>query len=342
MLKAFPDAPLHTSLYLQDQTYPEFANAEIRPMALDRVGLLRKHHRLALPLLAPTFSRCRIDADVVLCSSSGWAHGVATSGRKIVYCYSPARWLYQSQRYLKNYRSPIGASLGLLRPSLKRWDRRAALSADRYLTSSDVVQQRISDIYGIDAEVLSPPHIIDVDGTRREVAGVEPGAFVAVSRLMAYKNLDKVVEAFTALPDHRLVVVGEGPERERLASAAGGNVRFVGNVDDTELRWLYASCSGIISASHEDFGLTPLEAAAFGKPSVVLRWGGYEKTVIEHRTGVFFDLPTASSVADGVKRFGSYSWDASVLRAHAARYDEASFIASLRAVVSEVATDRCP
>jgi len=337
MLKAFPDAPLHTSLYLQDQTYPEFADADIRPMVLNRVGMLRRHHRLALPLLAPTFSRYQVDADVVLCSSSGWAHGVATSGRKVVYCYSPARWLYQSRRYLRNYKSAVGASLGLLRPPLKRWDHRAALSADRYLTSSDVVQQRIGAIYGIDAEVLSPPHTIEVDAFQQGLAGVEPGAFAVVSRLVAYKNVDKVVEAFAALPDHRLVVVGDGPERERLESMAGGNVQFVGTIDDAELRWLYASCSGIISASHEDFGLIPLEAAAFGKPAVVLRWGGHEETVVEQRTGVFFDDPSASSVADGVRRFVSCTWDASALRAHAAQYDEASFVASLRAVIAEEA-----
>lgn len=337
MLKAFPEAQLHTSLYFQDQTFPEFADTDIRTMGLNRVGLLRRHHRLALPLLAPTFSRYQVDADVVLCSSSGWAHGVATSGRKVVYCYSPARWLYQSKRYLRNYRSPVGASLSLLRPPLRHWDRRAAQSAHRYLTSSEVVQQRIRSIYGIDADVLSPPHTVDVDGIQQEIAGVESGAIIAVARLMAYKNVDKVIEGFADLPDHRLVVVGDGPERRRLESSAGSNVRFVGTVNDAELRWLYASCSGVISASHEDYGLTPLEAAAFGKPAIVLRWGGHEETVVEHRTGVFFDVPTPSSIADGVERFSSYTWDASALRAHAAQYDETAFTDCLRAVVEEEA-----
>ena len=335
MLKAFPNASLHTSLYHQDQTFPEFADADVRPMGLNHIGPLRRHHRLALPFLAPAFSRYRVDADVVLCSSSGWAHGVQTPGRKIVYCHSPARWLYQSHRYLRNSRSPVGVSLKLLKPSLLRWDQRAAHSAHRYLVNSGVVKGRVRKIYGIDADVLFPPHNIDVNGLQQEVAGVRPGALLVVSRLPSYKNVDKVVEAFAALPDLQLVVVGTGPERERLEALAGKNVQFIGTVDDAELRWLYASCSGIVSASHEDYGLTPLEAAAFGKPAVVLRWGGYEETVVEHQTGVFFDLPTPAAVADGVRRLASRRWDASVLRAHATTFGEAAFIDRLRTVVCE-------
>jgi glycosyltransferase involved in cell wall biosynthesis len=335
MLKAFPGATLHTSLYCQDQTFPEFADADVRTLSLDRIGTLRRHHRLALPLLAPAFSRHRVDADVVLCSSSGWAHGVATTGRKIVYCHSPARWLYQSDRYLRNSRSSVGASLHLLKRPLLRWDQQAARSAHRYLTNSEVVRRRVSDAYGIDAQVLSPPHIVDVDGTRREVAGVEPGSLLVVSRLMAYKNVDKVVDAFAELPDRRLVVVGVGPERERLEAMAGRNVSFAGLVEDAELRWLYATCAGIVSASHEDYGLTPIEAAAFGKPAVVLRWGGYEETVIEPDTGIFFDVPSREAVADGIRRLQARAWDASALRAHAATFGEATFIRRLRAVVAD-------
>jgi glycosyltransferase involved in cell wall biosynthesis len=335
MLKAFPGAPLHTSLYCQDETYPEFADADVRPMSLDRIGLLRRHHRCALPLLAPAFSHHRVDADVVLCSTSGWAHGVATAGGKIVYCHSPARWLYQSDRYLRTSGPWVGRSLQLLREPLLRWDQRSARSARRYLTNSAVVQRRVREAYGIEAEVLFPPHSIDVAGTQKEVNGVEPGAVLAVSRLLAYKNVDAVVGAFAELPEERLVVVGVGPERERLQSAATANVRFVGMVDDAELRWLYASCGGIASASHEDYGLTPLEAAAFGKPAAVLRWGGYEETVVEGQTGVFFDVATPAAVTEGIRRLRRHPWDPGALQAHAARFSEASFIARLRRIVAD-------
>ena len=100
MRRAFPSAPLYTSLYDPQGTFPEFQDAEVRTSSLNRIPGLRQHHRAALPLLAPTFSRFRIDAGVALCSSSGWAHGARVTGRKVVYCHTPARWLYQSDRYL--------------------------------------------------------------------------------------------------------------------------------------------------------------------------------------------------------------------------------------------------
>ena len=104
MAAALPGAPLYTSLYEPASTYEEFGSIDIRTSPLDRVALLRRKHRLALPLLAATFSRMHVDADVVLCSSSGWAHGARTDGRKIVYCHSPAKWLYAPDRYFNGER----------------------------------------------------------------------------------------------------------------------------------------------------------------------------------------------------------------------------------------------
>lgn len=98
--RAFPDAPIYTSLYDPAGTFPEFGAADVQPLPLNLLAPLRRRHRLALGLLAPSFSRLRVEADVVVCSSSGWAHGTAATGRKIVYCHAPARWLYQGERYL--------------------------------------------------------------------------------------------------------------------------------------------------------------------------------------------------------------------------------------------------
>ena len=290
MLKAFPGAPLHTALYEPDRTYPEFARTDVQTMALDKFKPLRRNHRLALPLLAPAFLRLRVDAETVLCSSSGWAHGVRTTGRKIVYCYSPARWLYDGGRYLGGRHGVARLALGPLRPGLVRWDHRAAFTADRYLTLSSAVQQKIRAVYGIDADILHPPPNLDPLGPQERVGDMEPGFFLCVSRLMAYKNVDAVVGAFAELPGERLVVVGAGPERRRLEAVGGINVRFLGSVPDEQLRWLFSASIGIVAASYEDYGLTPLEGLTFGKPGVVLRAGGFLDTVIEGETGVFFDL----------------------------------------------------
>jgi glycosyltransferase involved in cell wall biosynthesis len=335
MMKAFPGAPVHTSLFHPEGTFPEFGTADVRMSHLDRFGVLRRNHRLAVPLLAPAFSTRRIDAEVVLCSSSGWAHGVRTTGRKIVYCYSPARWLYQGDRYIGAGRSLQKGALAVMRPPLLRWDRRQALSADRYVTLSSVVRERIREAYGIDAEVLPPPHTVDPQGPMRERSGIDAGFFLCIARLLPYKNVDAVIAAFGELPGEHLVVVGTGPEADRLARSAGGNVSMLGTVTDDELRWLYRSCTAVVSASHEDYGLTPVEAAAFGKPAAVLRGGGFLDTVVEDQTGVYFDRPEPRDIAGAIRRILAGAWPAEALKAHAARFDEAHFICRLREVVSE-------
>jgi glycosyltransferase involved in cell wall biosynthesis len=344
MLRAFPDAPLYTSLFEPEDTFPEFGAADVRTLPLDRVPLLRGSHRLALPLLAPAFSRLTVAADVVLCSSSGWAHGTRTSGRKVVYCHSPARWLYQADRYLRTRGATARAMLRALRPHLLRWDRHAAASAHRYLANSTAVQARIRSVYGIEAEVLPPPPALAREGGAHPVDGLEPGFVLCVSRLLPYKNVDAVVRAFGDLPGEWLAVVGSGPDEARLRGAAGANVTFLGSVGDERLRWLYANSAGLVAASYEDYGLTPLEAAAFGKPAAVLRWGGFLDTVAEGRTGIFFDHPDPAEIRDAILELGRRRWDARDMRAHADRYSETRFVERLREIVREEAgmTEKSP
>ena len=261
----FPGAPVHTSLYDPDGTFPEFAELDVRTLPLDRSAVLRAHHRLALPLLAPAFSKLNVQADVTVCSSSGWAHGASTTGRKVVYCHTPARWLYQPDRYLAGQSKVSAAVLSLISPSLRRWDRRAAASADRYLVNSHAVRQRVSDLYGIDAEVVPPPVDVDPQADQEAVPGIEPGFVLCVSRLLPYKNVEAVTAAFGLLPGQRLVVVGSGPLADQITSTSPPNVTVLGRVSDANLRWLYSSSSGLVAASYEDFGLTPVEAASFGR-----------------------------------------------------------------------------
>lgn len=189
-----------------------------------------------------------------------------------------------------------------LRRPLLAWDARAAAGAHRYLANSSAVRDAIRRIYGLEAEVVHPPPTLDPEGPREEVPGIEAGFVICVARLLPYKNVDAVVRAFADLPRERLVVVGDGPEQRRLKAAAGPNVTFAGRVTDAQLRWLYGACLALIAASREDFGLTPLEAASFGKPSAVLRGGGYLDTVVGHETGLFFDVATPRSVAATVQQ----------------------------------------
>jgi glycosyltransferase involved in cell wall biosynthesis len=155
--------------------------------------------------------------------------------------------------------------------------------------------------------------------------------------LLPYKNVASVVEAFRELPAERLVIVGEGPDEEPLIAVAPPNVAFVGRKSDDELAWLYASCVALIAASYEDFGLTPLEAAGFGKPSIVLRAGGYLDTMRE-TTAVFFDQPEPGAIASAVSAAQRVNWSRHDLMNHAAGFAEPRFIDQLRAVVHDVVT----
>ncbi len=332
---AFPAAPLATSLYDPAGTFPEFDHLDIRTLPLDRLPPLRTHHRLALPLLAPAFSRLHIEADVTVCSSSGWAHGARASGRKIVYCHTPARWLYQPERYLAGSPPTAARLLSWVTPPLRRWDQRAAASAHRYLVNSNAVRRRVADLYGIEAEVLPPPVDVDPAAPRQVVPGVEPGFLLCVSRLLPYKNVEGVAEAFRLLPDHRLVIVGTGPLADRIRTRAAANVTTLGRVDDAGLRWLYGASTGLVAASYEDFGLTPVEAAAFGKPTAALRWGGFLDTTVEGETGVFFEQPEPGLIARAVEQLTTTRWQSDALMAHARGYAPERFVERIRTVVAE-------
>jgi glycosyltransferase involved in cell wall biosynthesis len=200
---------------------------------------------------------------------------------------------------------------------------------------SSIVAERIRRVYGRDAEVLPPPTSFDSSGPRRAIAGVDPGFYITVGRLIRHKNTAAVVEAFAALPGAQLVVVGDGPDRQQMIARAPTNVRFVGRVDDDELRWLYANCAGLVSASREDFGLTPLEAGSFGKPSLLLRFGGFLDTMVEDETALFFEAPDPVAIAQAVRRASTESWDERAIRQNVDRFSTPRFEGRLRAILAE-------
>jgi glycosyltransferase involved in cell wall biosynthesis len=336
MADAFPGAPIYTSLYEPDTTFSEFRDLDVRPLWTNRIGALRRDHRRGLPIYPLAFSSTTVDARVTLCSSSGFAHGVRTTGRKVVYCYTPPRWLYdEADTYLAHWSPPIRLAARALSRSLRAWDQRAAHSADETLTSSTAVRDRISRVYGIDARVLAPPVHADIDGEQRPVPGMEPGFLLSIGRLLAYKNVDAVSATMAELPEHHLVVAGAGPERARLEGDAGSNVTFLGEVDEAQLRWLYTHSAGLICASFEDYGLTTLEAAAYGCPTAALHAGGYLDTVVEGVTGAFFDEPVPTKIAPAIRAMVEHDWDADALRRHAAKAEFNSFPQGLQGILAD-------
>ena len=333
---AYPGAPIHTSFYDPDGTFPDFAGLDIHTLPLDRVGALRTRHRLALPLLAPAFSRLTVDAEVAICSSSGWAHGAHVTGRKVVYCHTPARWLYQAsatstapRRRRRPWCRCSAPPLRCVGPEGR--GQRPPLPGQLH-GGPPAGQRPLRDRRrgGAPAGRGRPGRA----GHRGRTAWL-PGFFLCVSRLLPYKNVDAVAEAFRRLPAQRLVVVGSGPMAGALRAAAPPNVTVLGGVDDPSLRWLYRSCAGLVAASHEDFGLTPVEAAGFGKPTAALRWGGFLDTMVEGTTGVFFDRPEPTLIAEAVAELSGTRWSEEALRSHAERFSVARFVRRIGEVVAE-------
>jgi glycosyltransferase involved in cell wall biosynthesis len=341
---AFPEASIHTTVYEPESTFGAFRGTSVVTTALQRVGPLRRNPRLALPLLAPIVSAMRVDARVTVCSSTGWAHGVRATGAKVLYIHNTARWLYQQDEYLDGL--PVWYRLGLapLSGLLRRWDQRAAASADVILVNSRVTQERVRRHWHREAEILHPPPGLDPTGAQRAVAGLEPGFLLTVSRLLPYKRVDSVLAAVAGGPrtgaaPERLVVVGSGPDRDRLASVAPPGTRWLGDVSDEQLRWLYANAEALVTAAHDDFGLTPLEAMQFGTPVVAVREGGFPETVVDGQTGILFDGATGPDVRRGLDQLRTRRWDRQVIEARARAFSPEAFAARLHQLVDGLADD---
>lgn len=332
LMDTFPGTRMISSVHEPNQVRLREDDPQVETSWLNRVPAFRRDPRRALPLLPGAFDRLPItDVDVVLCSSAGFAHGVPTDAPKIVYCHNPPRWLYQPQDYLRDQPWPVRAALTSVRPRLLRWDRRAAASAQRYLVNSTGVRDRVRAVYGIDAQLLPPPVSNNPELPQEAVPGLEPGFFLAVGRPRGYKNIELTCEAFSQLPGERLVVVGGLPAGEWPD-------RFTGltGIRDSQLRWLYAHCSATVAVAHEDFGLTPLEGNALGRPALCLRAGGYLDTIVEGVNGLYIEELTPEAVRVAVRRLQADPLDEGEIRRHADRYSVQSFKASLRSIVDEV------
>lgn len=336
LTRAFPTAPIHTTVYERTTTYRKFSDCDVHTTPLQRIGPLRRNPRLALPLLAPAVQAHAVDAAVTICQSTGWAHGFPTSGVKIVYAHNTARWLYQTDEYLANLPRSYRWGLAPLAPALRSWDRRAAESADVVVAGSGVARDRIRRHWGRDATVIYPPPGLAPDGPQSSIADLEPGFVLSVGRLLPYKRVDLVVDAVRTLPDARLVVVGDGPGAAGLMATASDDVRFIPSVTDAELRWLYANATVLATASQEDLGLTPLEAMGFGTPVVAIAAGGFLETVEAEVSGIFFDAPDPASLRVVLERARTHDWDRDALRRRAEAFSEASFVARFRELVADL------
>jgi glycosyltransferase involved in cell wall biosynthesis len=239
----------------------------------------------------------------------------------VLYCHNPTRFLWQAEEYVdcevKN--RSLSRMVHMASPLLRTMDREAARKFDVIVANSENVRRRIAKCYQRDAQVVYPP--VEVD--RFQVSRRDEGFYLVVSRLVAYKSIERAVEACTAL-GRRLIIVGKGPDRERLQRMAGPTVEFRGHVSDEEMRDLMHRCSALIFPGEEDFGITPVEAQACGKPVLAFKGGGALETVIEGETGRFFDQ-VHTTLADAILASEATLWNPERIRENAERFGEPSF-----------------
>jgi glycosyltransferase involved in cell wall biosynthesis len=328
----FPDADLYTLLHVPGSVSPAIERRRIVTSFIQRLPQAERRYRHYLPLFPAAVRAFDLRGyDLVLSSS----HAVAKSVRvpagalHVCYCFTPMRYVWD---LYDDYFGPrAGLAARLVMPPvaawLRRWDRKTAAGVDQFVAISRFVADRIRRTYGRDADVIYPP--VDVSRFRMDEA---PGDFyLVVSALTPYKRVDLAVEACNRL-GRRLVVVGSGSEARRLRALAGPTVELLGWRDDAQTAELYARCRALLFTPLEDFGITPLEAMAAGRPVIAFGEGGARETVIppgegEPPTGLFFGRQTVEDLVDAIRRFeaSERQFEPKALRRRAEAFDRPLF-----------------
>jgi glycosyltransferase involved in cell wall biosynthesis len=323
----FPDAPIYTSIYDPRRVDAAFQQMDIRTTFMQKLPLVKKHHQPFLPFYP--FAMERIDLrgyDLVLSSSSAFGKGVITRPETmhICYCHTPMRWCWNYDEYVERERlGKIARSiLPFLITGLRVWDQMSALRVDHFIANSPVVAERIQKYYRRDAVVIPPP--VEVSRFAFDPATQPEEYFLIVSRFMPYKRIDLAIEACNRL-QLPLVIIGSGRDEKRLKRIAGPTIRFMGQLSDEEVLQCYARCRAFILPGEEDFGITPLEAQASGRPVIAYGAGGALTSVIDGVTGTYFHEQKVESLAAVLASFDERKYDPQTIRNHALEFDMPRF-----------------
>ncbi|KJS12082.1 MAG: glycosyl transferase [Peptococcaceae bacterium BRH_c8a] len=332
----FPAAPVYTLFYDQNRLPDSFKVMDIRTSFLQKVPFGHKKHQWFLqfmPLAVEQFNLS--EYDLVLSSSSCCAKGVITGTGTchICYCNTPMRYAWDFYHEYTDKKGMLMRSyIALQMNRIRQWDRVSADRVDYFLANSCHIAGRIKKHYRRDSNVIYPP----VNTNFYHLNGDEKKFFLCGGRLVGYKRIDLAVEAFSRLK-LPLWVVGDGEEYKNLKKMAGACVKFLGKVEDTELRSLYQQCRAFIFSGLEDFGIMPLEAQSCGRPVIAFGGGGALETVIEGQTGLFFEEQTVDSLMNAVKNFIKLEagFSPKVIVAHANHYSEKRFVLEIKEFVTQ-------
>lgn len=332
----WPDAPTFTLLYDKKHMQDMFGHRDIRPSVLQKIPFAISKTRWYLPLM-PTATELYdlSEFDVIISSASAFSKGVipATDALHICYCHTPTRYLWSdTHSYIEELHVPkiIKRLLPPLLTRLRAWDRLAAHRVDYFIANSETVARRIRRYYQRESDIIHPP----VDIAQFTPAKKNKAFFLAGGRLVAYKRFDIIVDAFSRL-GLPLKIFGDGPVLEELKRQAGSNITFLGRVSDEERGRLFAQAKAFIHPQEEDFGITPVESMAAGTPVIAYRKGGATETVIDGKTGIFFDQQNWQGLADAVWHFDEHDFDRSVIREHAQQYSFDIFTKKMHDFVHE-------
>jgi glycosyltransferase involved in cell wall biosynthesis len=327
----FPEADLFTAVYDEEGTEGRFAHRTLHTSFLQRLRPNARTFRALLPLYPAAMESLDLRGyDLVISSSSAWAHGVIPDedAVHVCYCHNPFRYAWNARQETLAARGPLGrTALGAVFQRWRQWDWIAAQRVDAYVANSQTTKRRVARYFGREATVLHPP--VDVE---RFTPGAPGEAYVVLSELMAHKRIEVAVRAFNQLR-LPLLVVGNGPDARRLHRLAGPTVRFAGRVSDAEAARVLAGARALVVTATEEFGIAAVEAQAAGRPVIALHEGGVRETVIDGDTGVFFDAPEPESLARAVLSFDALAVDPAACVASARRFDTAQFRRGLRTVV---------
>jgi glycosyltransferase involved in cell wall biosynthesis len=328
----FPQADVFTAVYDEEGTEGRFAHRGVNTSFLQRLRPTARTFRALLPLYPYAMEALDLDAyDLVISSSSAWAHGVLAGDHAVhvCYCHNPFRYAWNARdQALAGRWAPSRAALSVIFSRWREWDWIAAQRVDRYVANSETTRARIARYFGREASVVHPP--VQTDRFHPATPGED---HVVLAELMAHKRIDVAVRAFSRL-GLPLTVIGDGPDARRLRRMAGPTVRFTGRIGDDEVAWRLARAKALVVTATEEFGIAAVEAQAAGRPVIALRDGGLRETVIEGVTGTFFERPDPDALAAAVLGFDADAIDPHACVRNAERFGVARFRDGIAAAVA--------
>ncbi|NTV30911.1 glycosyltransferase family 4 protein [candidate division WWE3 bacterium] len=337
--KIWPDADIYTSRYISHPETSEIASKKIHTTFMQQLPWFNMLAKLYTPFFPFAFESLDLRAyDIIITSTAHFAKGVLTNPDQlhICYCHTPPRFLYQYSSESKSRKSGILSPIvTALDHRLRMYDYAIAQRPDIVVTNSHTTAQRIKTFYQRDPEVIYPP--IPIEQLIPQSPIPKDDYYLVVSRLVAYKNIDLIIRSFRYRKE-RLIIVGDGPQREYLQGMASKNVEFVGFVDRSKQIDYYQKAKALILATEdEDFGITPVESIAAGTPVIAYRSGGITETVKDKETGILYDSLTTEAINTAIDEFQSRSviQDPTTISMSVSQYSEATFREKLRNLVVE-------